>query len=331
MVSVSPEATVGSTIANSVTVSETGTDPNPANNTATASVTVQGADLAMTQAASAPAVAPGATITYTETVTNNGPNAATTAVLYQQTPPNTTFSSMTPPAGWTCTSPAVGATGQIICTDGAALASGTTTTAFTFVVTVNSGGSAPAAGTTIVNSADVTSQTTDPVPTNNATTTSVLVETTGDADLAVSMSASPTPVFISSAITYTIQVTNLGLASDSGVTLKDTLPATLTNASATTSVGSCGAPSGGVITCALGAVAYPLGAPITITVTGTTPATAATMTNVATVSTTGTDPVAANNSVTLLTVVQPLVCATPGKDGAGWHADRNRERLLSPG
>jgi len=316
VVSVSPEATVGSTIANSVTVSETGTDPNTANNTATASVTVQGADLAMTQAASAPAVAPGATITYTETVTNNGPNAATTAVLYQQTPPNTTFSSMTPPTGWTCTSPAVGATGQIICTDGAALASGTTTTAFTFVVTVNSGGSAPAAGTTIVNSADVTSQTTDPVPTNNATTTSVLVETTGDADLAVSMSASPTPVFISSAITYTIQVTNLGLASDSGVTLKDTLPPTLTNASATTSVGSCGAPSGGVITCALGAVAYPLGSPITITVTGTTPATATTMTNVATVSTTGTDPVAANNSATLLTVVQPLVCATPGKDGA---------------
>ncbi len=317
VVSVSPEATVGSTITNSVTVTETGTDPNPANNTATASVTVQGADLAMTQAASAPAVAPGATITYTETVTNNGPNAATTAVLYQQTPPNTTFSSMTPPTGWTCTSPAVGATGQIICTDGAALASGTTTTAFTFVVTVNSGGSAPTAGTTIVNSADVTSQTTDPVPTNNATTTSVLVETTGDADLAVSMSASPTPVFISSAITYTIQVTNLGLASDSGVTLKDTLPATLTNASAMTSAGSCGAPSGGVITCALGAVAYPLGAPVTVTVTGTTPATATTMTNVATVSTTGTDPVAANNSVTLLTVVQPLVCATPGKDGAG--------------
>ena len=39
------------------------------------------------------------------------------------------------------------------------------------------------------------------------------------------------------------------------------------------------------------------------------------MTNVATVSITGTDPVASNNTVTLLTVVQPLVCATPGKDG----------------
>lgn len=317
VVSVSPEAVVGSTITNSVTVSETGTDPNPGNNTATASVTVQGADLGMTQVASAAAIAPGSTITYTESVTNNGPNAATTAVLYQQTPPNTTFASMTAPAGWTCTTPAVGNTGQIICTDGAAFASATTATPFTFVVTVNSGANAPAAGTTIVNSADVTSQTTDPVPTNNATSTSVLVETTGDSDLAVSMTANPTPVFISSAISYTIQVTNLGLASAAGVTLTDTLPATLTNASAVTSAGSCGAPSGGVITCALGTVAYPLATPITVTITGTTPAVATTMSNVASVATTGTDPVTANNSVTLLTVAQPLVCATAGKDGAG--------------
>jgi uncharacterized repeat protein (TIGR01451 family) len=317
VVSVSPEAVVGSTIMNSVTISETGTDPNPANNTATASVTVQGADLGMTQAASAAAIAPGSTITYTESVTNNGPNAATTAVLYQQTPPNTTFASMTAPTGWTCTTPAVGNTGQIICTNGAAFASATTATPFTFVVTVNSGTNAPATGTTIVNSADVTSQTTDPVPTNNATSTSVLVETTGDSDLAVSMTANPTPVFISSAISYTIQVTNLGLASAAGVTLTDTLPATLTNASAVTSAGTCGAPSGGVITCTLGTVAYPLATPITVTITGTTPAAATTMSNVASVATTGTDPVAANNSVTLLTVAQPLVCATPGKDGAG--------------
>lgn len=315
VVEVRPEALGGSTITNSVTVSETGTDPNPGNNTATASVQVTGADLSMTQVASASAVPAGGTITYTEAVTNNGPNAAVGAVLYQQTPPNTTFSSMTPPTGWTCrTVPAVGATGQVICTDGANLNSGTTTTNFTFVVTVNA---ATAAGTTIANSADVTSQTTDPVSSNNATSTSVLVEVTGESDLAVTMTASPTPVFISSAVTYTIQVTNLGLASAAGVVLKDTLPATLTNASATTTAGSCGAPTGGAISCNLGAVAYPLGTPITVTVTGTSPATATTMTNVAAVSTTGTDPVSGNNSVTVVTVAQPLVCATPGKDGAG--------------
>jgi len=314
VVQVRPEAPGGSTITNSVTVSWTGPGGG-GNNTGTASVKVTGADLSMTQVASASAIAPGSTITYTETVTNNGPNAAAGPVLYQQTPPNTTFSSMTPPAGWTCgTLPAVGGTGQVICTLAGNFNSGMTASNFTFVVTVGAG---TAAGTTIVNTADVTSATTDPVVSNNATTTSVLVEITGDSDLAVSMIAAPTPVFVSSPITYTIQITNLGLAAGTAVTLTDTLPTTLVGASASTTQGSCGAPSGGVITCNIGTVAYPLSTPITITVTGTTPGTAKTMTNVAAVSTTGTDPVSDNNSVTVLTVVQPLVCATPGKDGAG--------------
>ena len=319
VVAVNPEAQVGATITNSVTVSELGTDPTPGNNTATASSTVQGADLAMTQAASVTAAAPGSTITYTETVTNNGPNAATTAVLYQQTPPNTTFTSITAPAGWTCTSPAVGATGQVVCTDGSALNSGVTTTAFTFVVTINPGPApaAPAAGTTILNSADVTSQTTDSVASNNSTLTSVLVENAGNSDLALSMSVSAAPVFVSSPITYTIQIRNLGLAAGTSVQVVDTLPPSLTGASATISQGSCGAPSGGTITCNLGTVAYPLGTPITITVSGTSSGTAGTMTNSATVSTSGTDPVSANNSATILTVVQPLTCSQPGRDGAG--------------
>ncbi len=314
VVAVNPSAPGGSTITNTATVSETGTDPTPGNNTTSTSVTVSGADLSMTQTVSAPAVATGSTITYTETVTNNGPNAAVTAVVYQQTPPNTTFSSVTPPTGWTCgTKPAVGGTGQVICTDGSNLNSGATTTNLTFVVTVAAG---TAAGTTIVNLADVTSQSTDPNPSNNATSTSTVVEVAGNSDLALSMTAAPTPVFISSALSYTIQITNRGLAAGTGVVVTDTLPATLAGATATTTQGSCGAPSGGTITCNLGTVAYPLGAPIIITVSGTAPASPGTLTNVASVSTTGTDPVAANNSSTVMTVVQPLVCATPGKDGA---------------
>ncbi len=318
VVQADPEAGGGSTITNNVTVNWTGPSGGGTNN-GSASVTVSGADLGMTQVATATAAAPGGTITYTETVTNNGPNTATTPVLYQQTPPSTTFVSMAAPSGWTCTSPAAGATGQVICTDGSSLANGATATGFAFVVTINPGPTpaAPPAGTTILNSADVTSATTDPVASNNSTTTSVLVQTSGDADLSLSMSVSPTPVFVSSPITYTIQIQNLGLSAGTSVSVVDTLPAALAGASATTTQGSCGAVSGGKITCSLGSVAYPLGTPITITVTGTAPGTAQSMTNSATVSTTATDPVSANNSSTILTVVQPLICSTPGKDGAG--------------
>ena len=323
-VAVSPETTVGSAITNSVTVSETGTDPTPGNNTASANTVVQGADLSMTQVASVTAIAPGSNITYTETVTNNGPNAATGATLYQQTPVNTTFVSMTPPTGWTCpTQPAVNGTGQVICTASATMAANTTTGNFAFIVAVGAG---TAAGTVISNQADVTSQTTDGNSANNGTFTSVLVEISADADISVTMNALPTPVFISSALSYTIQVSNLGLAAATGVTVTDTLPYTGTSpnqvsalSNVTASPGTCSVNTTTypfTVTCSLGGVAYPLAVPITITISGTTPATPMTLSNQVSVSSTSADPVASNNSATVLTVVQPLVCAKPGNDGA---------------
>jgi uncharacterized repeat protein (TIGR01451 family) len=309
VVAVNAGAPAGSNITNTATVTETGgTDPNLSNNTTTTTTAITGADLSMTQSASATAVAPGATITYTETVTNNGPNAAVNAVLYQKTPANTTFVSITPPAGWTCgTKPAVGGTGQVTCTANTNVNSGVVSGTFTYVVTVAAG---TAAGTAIVNSADVTSDVTDPLSSNNATMTSVLVESGTQWDLAVSMTAAPTPVFVSAQLTYAIEVQNLGLASAGTVTLTDTLPATLVSPSGTVTSGSgsCGAPSGGQIVCTLTAL------PATISISGTTPATAATLQNTASVPTTG-DSVPGNNSATVLTVVQPLVCAMPGNDG----------------
>lgn len=307
---VTSAATPGSTISDTVTAGQTGTESNLTNNSATASVQVTGADLSMTQVASASAVAPGATITYTETVTNNGPNSATNAVLYQQTPANTTFQSVTPPAGWACgTQPAVGGTGQIICTDGAALANGASGT-FTVVVTV-AGATVP--GTVILNSADVTATTADPVPTNNASTTSVLVEAAAQADLAVSTVATPTPVFISSSLTYSIVVKNLGLANATTAQLVDTIPAGTTFVSATTTLGSCAGTT--TVTCSFGTLNS--GSTAIVAITVATPATPGTLTNTAVASYSGTDPVAGNNTATTLTVVQPLVCASPGRDGTG--------------
>jgi uncharacterized repeat protein (TIGR01451 family) len=304
VVTVNASVPVSTNITNTATVSETLTDPNLSNNTTTTTTSVSGADLSMTQTASATAVAATTNITYTEMVTNNGPDPAVNAVLYQKVPANTTFSSITPPAGWTCTN---NANGQVTCTATGNLNSGVVSGPFTYVVTVANG---TPAGTTIVNSADVTSDTTDPLPSNNATMTSVLVESSTQWDLAVSMTASPTPVFVSSQLTYSIQVQNLGLLSTSSVTLTDTLPAALVNPSGTVTVGSgsCGAPSGGQIICTL------TGLPATISISGTTPATATTLQNTASVPTTG-DSVPGNNTATVVTVVQPLVCAMPGNDG----------------
>jgi hypothetical protein len=126
------------------------------------------ADLTMTQTVSVTAVATGTNYSYTEIVTNNGPTTipTTTLVVYQQTPPNTTYQSVTG-TNWRCRNGAGNALaanyqGPIVCTYQAALAPGAAPT-ITLTEAVNAG---TAAGTTIQNSATVTSQLTDPTPTN---------------------------------------------------------------------------------------------------------------------------------------------------------------------
>ena len=71
------------------------------------------ADLSVTNFATPLWSLPGGAISYTRTVTNNGPLDAVSAVFTENTPANTTFSSIIIPAGWTCTTPAVGASGAI--------------------------------------------------------------------------------------------------------------------------------------------------------------------------------------------------------------------------
>ena len=54
-------------------------------------------------------VVAGQNLTYTITVTNNGPDAADAVSLSDTLPAGTTFVSLASPGGWSCTTPAVGA------------------------------------------------------------------------------------------------------------------------------------------------------------------------------------------------------------------------------
>jgi len=309
----------GTVIQNSATVANSAlADPIASNNTSATTVTVEAAgtaDLQLTQVASASAVAAGDNYVYTETVIDNGPTAAATGTVtvYLQTPANTNFQG---DAGtnWACTAPAVGGSGPVICTYNAALASGATASALTVTFQVTSG---TAAGTTIQSSATVTNSTlVDPIPANNTSITSIVCEPTTSADLGMSMSVAPTPVFISSNLTYTIQVQNLGQLSAPAASnvLTDTLPASVTFVSVSASSGwSCAGTT--TVSCSI-TTPMAMGATASIAITVTAPTTATTLTNTATVALSG-DPNSANNSATAYTVVQPLVCATPGKDGAG--------------
>jgi uncharacterized repeat protein (TIGR01451 family) len=293
VVKVTAGTAAGTAINDTATISSSTTDPNTANNSATAKdvvATATEADLMATNSASPTSVAAGSNVTYTQSVTNNGPSAATTPTFTQTTPPNTNFQSITPPAGWTCTTPAVGASGTITCSAGILAVNGTAN--FTLVLQVNSG---TPSGTNIAET--VTASATNVVPnlTSNSATADVVVANANSADLAIVKTATPSPtVADGDPLTYSLAVTNNGPASATNVTVIDPLPSQVNFLQVNSTIGTC-SQADGTVTCLLGTMANAATATITIL---TLPVTEGTATNTATVSADQTDPVPANNSST---------------------------------
>jgi uncharacterized repeat protein (TIGR01451 family) len=299
VVKVSAAAVAGTAINDTVRVSSSATDPNTTNNAATAAdvvATGTEADLVTMNSPAPTSVAAGSNVTYTQTVTNDGPAPATGVTFTQSTPPNTTFQSITPPAGWTCgTVPAIGGTGTITCTDGSNLAVGTANTAtFTLVLQVISG---TPSGTNITETDSATATNIVPNLTTNSASATVVVANANSADMAIVKTATPNPVTEGTPLTYTLTVTNNGPASATNVTVMDSLPSVVTYLSSAVtpaSQGSC-SEAGGTVTCLLGTMANAATATISIL---TIPGTPGVVSNTATVSADQTDPVATNNTST---------------------------------
>jgi uncharacterized repeat protein (TIGR01451 family) len=122
------------------------------------------------------------------------------------------------------------------------------------------------------------------------------------ADVGISMSDSPDPVFIGSNLVYTIVITNGSAVSALNVQIADTLPASVQLKAATTSQGSLNT-SGNPISGALGSLTNNSAATITLTVR---PTATELITNAAIVTTDSLDPNSANNSAAVVTTVWPL-------------------------
>ncbi|MBI2212750.1 MAG: DUF11 domain-containing protein [Acidobacteria bacterium] len=260
------------------------------------------AGLSITKVENADPVTAGASLTWTITVTNAGPDAADAVSWNDTLPTGTTFVSLASPGGWSCTTPAVGAGGTISCSI-ATLA--VTSSAFTLVANVDP---ALAAGTIVSNTAAVTSTTADLSSADNSATETTTVSTS--ADLSVTKTDTPDPVDAGSNITYTITATNAGPSYAASVSLSDMLPVGTTFVSLASPGGwSCTTPAvgaTGTVSCSnpslgLGSAVFTL----TVAVGGSV-ADGTVISNTATVSSSTSDPNTGDESATATTTVQTI-------------------------
>jgi uncharacterized repeat protein (TIGR01451 family) len=284
------------------------------------------ADLAVTKTDGVSTVFSGSPVTYTITVTNNGPVAVTGASVVDN------FPAVLTSVSWTCVASA-----------GASCGGGSGTGNISRLVNIPSGGTVTftASGTvnpaapsgTLSNTATATvpGGMLDPTPGNNSgNDTDTLL---AGADLSMTKTDGQTTAAPGQMRTYTITAANAGPVVANGATVTDTVPAALTGAMWTCSGsggGTC-SPSGGPnIT---DTVNLPVGASVTYTLTGTVGANPSNLRNTATVAVPSGmgDPNAANNSATdedtLLcfneTVVVPdgrLTTSTIAAGATAWFA-----------
>ncbi|GAB5403266.1 MAG: SdrD B-like domain-containing protein [Aureliella sp.] len=296
----------------SVTTSDTGmNETNTANNTATEPTAVNASvDLAITKTDSTDPVIAGNALTYTLTVTNNGPSTATGVTVSDVLPAGVTFTSTSSSQGSSANS------GGTVTASLGTIAPGANATV-TIVVDVDE-----ATRTSLSNTATVTSTETDSNTANNTATEPTTVN--ANIDLAVTKVDDIDPIAPGSTLQYTMVVTNNGPSQATGVTLNDTLPSGLTFVSATSTVGTATG-AGNVVTGNIGTLAS--GASATVTVTATVDATASgTLTNTATVTGTETETNSTNNSATQTTDI-----AIPGSISGRVYLDQDGNGAFTSG
>ncbi len=309
VVKVNASASNGSTITGTAAAASPVMDINLANNTASASTTVQTrADLVVTKTAPAQVFA-GESLAYTITLTNNGSSDAQTVTLTDALPAGTVYVSQNQASGPQFT---LSNTSSSVSNTIASLAAGASAS-FTVQTTVNADLDQ---GALLSNTANASTSTTDPNPASNASTASTTVNL--KANLSVTKTAAAT-VLAGNNLTYNLSVTNLGPSKATSVALADSLPTGTTFVSQIQKSGPNFALSNTASTIINTLSVLPVNATATFEVVVKVNSNVLKDTlinNTASVSAASFDPVSANNSATAATTVNTQADLSVTKTGA---------------
>lgn len=311
--SVDSAVPAGTSLPNSASVTAHTYDPNAANNTGTATATVNAsADVRISKTISSAGFLAGAPASYQLTVTNLGPSAAAGPVTVDDPlPAGASFVSASG-TGWSCDPIPAGTIGATLhCSLAGPIAVGATPAAITVTVGL------PASQTAAVsNTATVTASTPDPVPGNNSST--VNRTPTTQADLQISKQHLTSTFVAGGTADYRIDVHNAGESDSAGVQVSDPLPSGLSYASFASADPNwtCSA-SAGTVHCDYLAP-LPAGTTSSFTITvNLAPSFTGPAVNTATVSASTTDPVPANNSSTDNSAVSEVADLSIAKTHSG--------------
>ncbi len=280
----------GGVITNTASITSTITDMDQRNNTVAITTTVSSAaDLGIAKRANASTVYLGDPITYTLSISNNGPSAILSPVVVTDRLPAGLAGVVVYSGAWTCDTSALP---LLTCTIGA-LPLGP---APDIVVAAT----APATDGIITNTASVTSTITDMDQRNN--TVAITTTVSSAADLGIAKRANASTVYLGDPITYTLSISNNGPSAIlSPVVVTDRLPAGLAGVVVYSGAWTCDTSALPLLTCTIGAL--PLGPAPDIVIAATVPATTSVLVNTASVASMARDPNTTNNTDSVTTNV----------------------------
>ncbi len=228
-----PVLTIGASVLSTGDYNNTATitaadqdDPTTTNNSSTANVDAQTADLSIVKLINTSTPIPGAQVVYTITVTNNGPDAATGVTVSDRLPSGLTFVTATPSAGTYDSNTGIWTVGGLVNSSSATLVlTGTVLTTGNF--------------TNVANIAGADQFDTD--ISNNSASQGLTVQ---QADIAITKAVDNNTANVGENVTFTVTVANAGPDNATGVVINDLLPSGYAFVSQTPSVGTYNSTTG---------------------------------------------------------------------------------------